>query len=148
MDRRFARIAAASALALAATLPAHPASAGISLTITVDPVDPRPGDNTLVSGDVSGDCALPRTFEITLTYTGVDSPPAETEVVTGVANPDGTFEDTVGIPEDAVAGEPASVSAEVLCGTVTHTSNTVALTIDAHEGESPSPRTRSRLARR
>jgi len=134
VHRRFARMAAASALALVASLPAYPAFSGAEqLTITVDPVDPRPGDDITVDGDVAGGCALPNSYEITLTYTTPDGS-TDTVVETGVVLPAGTFSDTFPIPEDAVAFAPADVSARVECDEVTHT-DMVELSITAHDGE-------------
>jgi hypothetical protein len=135
VSRRFVRIAAASALALVASLPANPALAGVSMTITVTPVDPKPGDNITVDGDVSSGCPLPNSYEITLTYPTPDSPPDATHVETGVVNVDGTFSDTFAIPEDAVADNEAFVSARAVCNGVTHTSTTVTLNITAHQGD-------------
>jgi hypothetical protein len=133
---------ALAALVVAVVCPVLPAQAQATMTLSVDPLDPRPGEPITVDGDLADDCGTGGTYRVTLTYTQPSGDTGQV-VATGVLAdpPFGTFSATLDVPDDAVADDgedesTADVSAVVTCtGTTTPvTSPTVELSIAPHTG--------------
>ena len=107
-----------------------PASAGFTHSISVSPTTARPTESVTVSG--TSDCAsVP--YTVTLVYTN-PAGDAATATASGTTDAAGEYTQAITIPEDAVAGEPASISSTILCSGGDATSNTVNVTIAAWEG--------------
>jgi 5-hydroxyisourate hydrolase-like protein (transthyretin family) len=115
---RYAALTAAlAALALGTAVTGTPgALAGTpTFTITVTPDHARPTDSVTVSG--SNACAS-SPYTVTMSYTNPDGDTA-TATEDGTTSSDGTFEQPFTVPENAVAGEPASFQASVDCSSGT-----------------------------
>ena len=125
-------LTAAGSLALA-TLPAGLAGAGTAAhSITADPTTLRPGETTTVTG--TSDCNS-SAYVVTISYTNPDGDPA-TATANGTADASGEYTQASVLPENAVAGEPATVTSNFAScnGGGVAPSNTVNLTVNAYAG--------------
>jgi hypothetical protein len=144
-DMRIARTAgltaaltAAGALALGTGGTTGALAGTQTFTIAVNPAHARPTESVTVTG--SNACAS-SPYTVTLSYTNPDGD-TSTATEDGTTTSDGTFEQPFAIPEDAVAGEPASFQASVACdsGTPTATpSSTPTETPTASQSSTPQP---------
>lgn len=123
-------LVAVAATAAMVTFPVAPSGAGTNHAITVDPTTVKPGDETTVTG-TSGCPSVG--YTVTLSYTNPEDA-VSTATFTGTTNAEGGYTQAVTIPETAVADEPASITSSAECSGGAVASNTVNLTIEAHEG--------------
>jgi hypothetical protein len=121
---------AVAATAALTAFPVAPTSAGFTASISAAPTTLKPGEQTTVTGTT--DCNSVA-YTITLTYTKPDDT-SGTATVGGTTDASGEFSQAITLPENATAEEPASVSASVACGGGSQSTNTVNLTVEAHEG--------------
>lgn len=125
-----AAVAVGSLLAVA---PVTPAGAGNAHSITASPTTVKPGETVTVTG--TSDCNS-SPFTVTLTYTNPEGDNA-TATASGTTDASGEYSQPIVVPDAAVAGEPATVTSNITScngGGAVASQNTVALTIDAHEG--------------
>ncbi|HEV2888904.1 MAG TPA: hypothetical protein VGX28_00860 [Frankiaceae bacterium] len=128
---RLSRLAFAVAATAAMTaFPVAPAGAGSNVSITAAPTTLKPGEQTTVTGTT--DCNSVA-YTVTITYTKPDESTG-TATANGTTDASGEFTQAIALPEDATAGEAASVSAAVACGGGSQNSNTVNLEVEAYEG--------------
>ncbi|HVF74582.1 MAG TPA: hypothetical protein VM938_05995 [Acidimicrobiales bacterium] len=119
------------ALVLGVVVPATPAGAGAAApSISVTPTTARPTESVTVTG--TSDCASVA-YTVTLTYTNPDGDPA-TATASGTTDASGEYTQPITVPENAVAGEDASVQSSVDCSGGAAGSNTVDLTVAAWQG--------------
>lgn len=122
------------AVAAVTTTPAHAAS---TMTIRVSPTSLKPGETATVTGETSGPACASDGVTVTLSYS---APDGTNGVASQSATTDagGEFTVSLAVPDDAVAGEPASVSALIpSCAADDDsavTSNVVTITVTAHDG--------------
>lgn len=127
---RLSLVAAATAALTA--FPAVPVTAGTNHSITAAPTTLKPGEQTTVTG--TSDCNE-SPYTVTLSYTKPDETTG-TVTASGTTDASGEYTQAVALPEDATAGEAASVASSITScnGGGAAPSNTVNLEVEAHEG--------------
>jgi hypothetical protein len=129
--------AATVAMAMSGVLPAEAGQQAATFTISVEPDAVHPAESTTVSGETSGPACAEDGVDVTLTYTKPNGGNGTVTVQT-TTTAEGTFSVPVTVPDDAVAGDPASVTAVIADCTAsegaTRTAKAVPLEIEAYEG--------------
>lgn len=132
-------LASALTVALAATLVQSPAHAADEFAITVTPTEAPPGEPLTVTGDATDPTCADDGVAVTFYYTKPDGSTGSTTANT-VTDAAGHFSAALNVPETAVAGAPASVSAIIAdCTppggtTASRASEAVAFEVLAYEG--------------